>query len=157
MPPASPLPAPAPTPFPASPALPSFLPPSGECGELHSLFFGFLIFFIFWVRVGSRPWLPPALHPAPVRSWENAEINKYAIRQASSRGGGRAAKRGSGQILECLRKRLELWASAGLRASHRPFSPPNGEGVPMRKKRRRREGGSSQPCSWGAFPPLASH
>lgn len=37
-------------------------------------------------------------------------------------------KRGSGQILECLRKRLELRASAGLWASHR-CSPPGGEGA----------------------------
>lgn len=41
----------------------------------------------FWVRLGSQPRLPPP-RPAPVcaGSWENAEINKYAIRQASSHG-----------------------------------------------------------------------
>lgn len=107
---------------------------------------------------------PPPPHPAPVcvGSWENAEINKYAIRQASSHGGGErgvgggAAKRGSGQILECLRKRPERRASTGLWASHRR-SPPGGEGAAAapEEEEEEEEGGWQLPALLsGVFPPI---
>lgn len=115
----------------------------------------------FWVRLGSQPWLlpPPPPRPAPVcaGSWENTEINKYAIRQASSHGRrGVLQKRGSGQILECLRKWLELQASAGLWASHR-CSRPGGEGAAAApQEEEEEEGGWQLPAllSAGVFPHL---
>lgn len=65
-------------------------------------------------------------------------------------------KRGSGQILECLRKWLELQASAGLWASHR-CSPPGGEGAAAaHQEEEEEEGGWQLPAllSAGVSPHL---